>query len=57
LKEIVKKMDKKLRIRETKDTAQVLLWKMLPLLLMVLLFMFTSTVGGQPEGAMGSGID
>ncbi|MHA2216509.1 MAG: hypothetical protein ACXADW_10520 [Candidatus Hodarchaeales archaeon] len=53
----MKKMDKKLRIRETKDTAQVLLWKMLPLLLMVLLFMFTSTVGGQPEGAMGSGID
>ncbi len=50
-------MDKKLRIRESKDNAQVLLLKMLPLLFMLLIFLMTSTVGAGSDGAMGSGID
>ena len=51
-------MDKKLRIRETKDSAQVVLLKLLPLLFMLLMLLASSTVGaGMTDGGLGSGID
>jgi hypothetical protein len=50
-------MDKKLRIRESKDNAQVLLLKMMPLLFMILLFMMASSIGISTGGPIGSGID
>ena len=50
-------MDKKLRIRETKDTTQYYLLKMLPILFMIMMFLLSTTVGAGANGPIGSGID
>ena len=50
-------MIKKLRMRETKDNAQMYLLKMLPLLFMILMLIMSSAVGAGAPGGMGSGID
>ncbi|MHA1979329.1 MAG: hypothetical protein ACW98I_20680 [Candidatus Hodarchaeales archaeon] len=50
-------MENKLRIRETKLNAELVLLKLLPLIFMILMFMMASSVVSGPEGGMGSGID
>ena len=49
-------MDKKLRKR-SKDNAQVMLLKMLPLLFMILMLLVSTTVGAGSDGPLGSLID
>ena len=49
-------MDKKVRIR-SKDNAQFMLLKMLPLLFMILMFLVSTTVGAGSNGPLGSVID
>ena len=49
-------MDKKLRKR-SKDNAQVILLKMLPLLFMILMLLVSSTVAAGSDGPLGSLID
>jgi hypothetical protein len=48
-------MNKKLRIRD-KDDVKVMLWKMLPILFMILMFL-VSTSTGAAIGPRGAGID
>ena len=50
-------MNRKLRMRDAKNTAQLTFLKLLPLLFMVLLYMIASTMGVAATGPYKPGMD